>query len=453
MELRFSPINRLPYDILREIIIYTAVFPDLYDDSLSHVQVVSPPIVASHICRSWRHALLSDPTMWTCISVPTMKPNFIMELLHRSGSSSLNVFIVLKRPRTNIREYNGVQTMLPHLFEQMGRFKSLYIRMLAPLGKYSKTLGKYYDRILSYLPRPAPRLRMFFLWYRSPSQNPGETSLDSLFSGDAPNLKSISHLLSSDLREINRPLFHDLFELHLYLRYVPSLDYNRFFNFLELSPRLKLLHISMDSNKGFVPVPSAFSSTRQVSFPYLKMLVFEADRDLGLLNTVLETISLPMNAKFQITIQSLFESSSPMRQYLSQARFTSLTFRFFESRVTLSFEGDPASEYLNQFGGSTFTCDLKMTELINDWNLLMEYTQPSNITRLNFDFVWLPPYMSKLFEFKLFPIIIASAAMRNVESITILVPDDSKILPTLLFLSGLLPNPDEIAAVEYHNVV
>lgn len=137
---------RFPYDVLREIVLHAHIytFKPGRDDPNILLQLPSPPIVASHVCRSWRYSLLSDTSMWTCLLIPQMKPDGILELLRRSGSAPLNVFLKLEHSRE--LEHENVSHMLFSLFQQIHRFRLLYVYVYpCILVPYIHRFGKYCD--------------------------------------------------------------------------------------------------------------------------------------------------------------------------------------------------------------------------------------------------------------------------------------------------------------------
>lgn len=173
------------------------------------MQYHPPQSHPTFVARSWRRTLLSDSTIWTCLVIPEMKHDRIMELLRRSGSSLLNVYVKLKfRGYHELKAYDDISNVLSTIFQEIHRFKVLHLRIDKDFRDTSYHLLQTSVRqVLSFIQRPAPQLRTFcFLHSNLPID---EIFLNTLFSGDAPNLKNI-HLA---FLELNCPLFHDLPEL------------------------------------------------------------------------------------------------------------------------------------------------------------------------------------------------------------------------------------------------
>ena len=466
MALHFPSFTRLSYDVLREIILYDSVYtmePDERDEPPLHFHVVSPPIVASHVCRSWRHALLSDSTMWTCLSIPNMKPSGVMELLRRSGSSLLSVFIKLK----NDRRLDCVDTlsMLSAVFRELHRFKVLHMQINPE--SYGDTqlkpgvLKRLVRQALSYLLRqPAPKLQTFFVWYTYVLDGPHKTNfLKTLFSGNAPNLKHIHHQISGDLGEIGCPLFHDLSELHLSL--IRPVNTDHFLEFLELSPRLNFLRVHINYHHDDV-LSYVETSKRRVNLPNLQTLVLEVNHAVEVMDLIFANVTFPSSVKWQVTTQYMesFEDASHVFQYLPrpQVPFTSLYVQL-TNILAFTFEEKPLSNHTDYFNrhklGYAYS---DFIELMDLWHPLMKLIESYVITHLSFEVD--PPYYispEKLFEFDVYPIIIAPLSS-NLESLTVTYKkkiygedsfSDGKYNPCLSYLSEFMPNLGASLASEY----
>lgn len=223
--------------------LYTYVFAlELSEEAKFDVEVLAPPIIASHVCRSWRRALLSDATMWTCIVFPDMNPEWIVELLRRSDSSLLNVFLSAeKRDEWN---YDESESVLTAIFQHIHRFKFLRVQVnvweQGPLPPPSDSELVLAQLAVSYLQRPAPKLQTLSFWYNYldwydyldnvPDSTPDYAVIKKLFSGDAPRLKRMHHRLSRNLMELDCPLFHNLSEMRLTLLF--NLNFSRFLDLL-----------------------------------------------------------------------------------------------------------------------------------------------------------------------------------------------------------------------------
>lgn len=212
-----SPIQRIPYDILREILLYDEEYaPSMgFDEPSFDIKVLEPPITASHVCRSWRHALLSDSTMWTGLVIHTMKPDGIMELLRRSGSASLTVLLQLNWV-CELGDRSETLIMLFTLFKQIHRFNVLRVQ-LDLLGNQQLPFSAVFDvsveLIMVSFQQPAPRLQTFSFSYghlENSTYNPKFAAIANLFSGNAPNLKRVHHRLSREFRKPCSDAFNNI---------------------------------------------------------------------------------------------------------------------------------------------------------------------------------------------------------------------------------------------------
>lgn len=458
---RPSSFTLLPYHTLRDIILYNSVYtmePEESDEHFLHFHVVSPPIVASQVCRSWRYALLSDSMMWTCISMPDMKPSCIMELLRRSGPSLLNVFIKLQNDHR--LGCHGTLSTLSAVFLEIHRFKVLHLQVNPGIfcGPQLEpgVLGGMIQRALSYLKRPAPKLQTFFAWYSDALEGLDETKfLKTLFSKNAPNLKHIHHRLSHDI--VDCSLFYNLTELHLALFGLHPIDSGRFLNLLRASPRLKLLrvHNSWDWHRG-LPIVKV-SSRHRVKLPHLQILVLEVNYAVALLLLVFKHVTFPSNVKWQITAR--YKSVSRMLRYVPRVPFTSLHIELTDV-LALTFRERSSPDYINHFKHNKLVYRYEdFIDLMDFWDPLKEFIESLNITHLSYEVD--PPYYispEDLFEFDATRTIIAPLS-GNLESLTITfkkkdddeddTSSDGKDDSSLSYLTEFIPNLGASLALEY----
>lgn len=182
-------INNLPYDVFRQIIIHANTYtlkPLPHSGDFSTIQRLAPPLSASCVCRAWRCALLSDRMMWTDLSIPDVKPSGIKELVPRSQSAPLNVSLIIE---DRVLRYKGLSAVLSVIFQNIDRFESLRVYIENQTTSRAPPIGQ----LLSSLRSPAPMLQTFSF---SASPYFQRIVLKNLFSGSAPNLKSLNYQVS-----------------------------------------------------------------------------------------------------------------------------------------------------------------------------------------------------------------------------------------------------------------
>lgn len=344
----------VPYDILREIILLSNMYipkPEEIDEPELDLHLVSPPIAASHVCRSWRYDLVSDPFMWTCLLIPQIKPSGIIEILRRSGSAPLNVFLIIKHPyRQDHYDRAGV---LKALFRQIHRFKILHLQVniwgyYRPRTSSVNHLEILIQTVLPYLRQPAPNLETLRFWYKNTSRL-DQTFLTTLFSGEAPNLKQIHYRPSFDFRESSCSLFHNLSELYLTVP-AHTIELSHLLDFIGLSPHLKLLRVYRDGGSAIAyQFPSSF---RKVNLPFLERIILEVDCTSELVDLILECVTFSRHTNWHITVQHQRYNDSPhLPELVSRAHFATFRILFNQYRgvdLTLK-EEEHGPQYLNQF--------------------------------------------------------------------------------------------------------
>lgn len=380
-----SPIQRISYDVLREIMLYADENTPIMglDEPFFDIKLLVPPITVSHVCSSWRRALLSDPTMWTCLLVNTMKPNGIMELLRRSGSAPLTVVLHLN----NACEmgYKEILAMLSALFEQIHRFSALYMRIELWDNRYpfSEIMKASVGVIMSSFQRPAPTLQTLSFSYShfgiGRNFNPEYAAITDLFTGNAPNLKRVHHRLSREFREPHSAAFNNISELYLtppFLMWFDSL-----LDLLAASPYLKLFHFHDIFHD--VQVISDPSSERKVHLPHLEKLKLEVNTTAEISDLFMKHVTFPSNTIWHISIPCLpdFVKWPSLRQLLSQARFTDLDTRISPQSGSFSFAEDPTD---NRPHVNIFTCQYSTVEELRSlWQPMIRILKSSHITRMD----------------------------------------------------------------------
>ena len=88
-----AAINRLPQEVIA--LVPTHFDPRSPGDTLN----------ATHVCRYWRAALVSSPTLWTITDATRMMPSLIQLYLERSGMSPLDVTLGAKTPEHTLQKF------------------------------------------------------------------------------------------------------------------------------------------------------------------------------------------------------------------------------------------------------------------------------------------------------------------------------------------------------------
>lgn len=338
--------------------------------------------------------------MWTCISAPQLNPDGILELLRRSGSALLNVFLEFDSEVCDSElEHESTSNMFSTLFQQIHRFKALYVYVFS---KYCfswspKVVAEASIRqILPYLQRPAPKLQSFcfkHVEFLVSEAKLDETFLDTLFSGETPNLKCIHReLFDGALRQLQpNPLIRDLSELHLTMVDNSSrVDSDLLLDYFELSPCLKLFSFQVfcdpDGNMISATCPRR---DRKINLPHLQKLVLNVDFAVELLDVIFNHLSFPSNIEWKVVSEPVELGTSPqLLQLLSQAQFTSLHISFDnEGMVTFSFTkccNPPCLGLVNDHELVFIQNDL--CPISDYWHLLWQSVKPSDITHLGFYF-------------------------------------------------------------------
>lgn len=448
---KMAAFERFPHEVFKEVMFHSYVYtPELPGEANFPIEVLSPPVPASQVCRSWRYALLSDPTMWTCIVFPKMNSEWIMELLRRSGPSLLNVFLSIAQNMTaeTIRSYDETSSLLSALFQQIHRFKILRMQVVVctrgPIPPPSDSIEELAELALSKLQQPAPNLETLSFCYIYPDDELGLTSdytvIRKLFLGDAPRLTRLHHSLTRRLEELNSPVFHNLTELRLALNF--DLNFSRFLDLLELSPRLKHLLVYVEWEHTILAYLER-PSDRKVHLPLLEKLVLQVNFRAELTDLILAHVTLPPSTQWRVVspYESDIELSSSVSQILSRAHFTSLHIRAFPSSVWLTFQEKLDGNRTNCF--VLYIWHENLLDLVNAWNSVVHaFKIASSITHMEIEFG-----SSGCFYFEIFPILFTP--MSNLRSL-IVRPDTGRLNDSgpdeirFLCLTALLPNYQDI---------
>lgn len=409
-----SPLKRIPYDILREIMLYTYVFTfhTPFEEPEFHLQATSPPIAASQVCRAWRQSLLSDSTMWTCLFIFRANDKWIMELLRRSNTALLHVFLDVDEilRYTNYKNCDKMQRMLFSVFHEIYRFRTLRLRMnhgVPRLPSFPSIEAKTVEHILSYLQQPAPKLQVLSSWYDKTDSDdnsiPEYSIVDNLFSKNAPNIKRINHRLSltSAFSASDCSAFHDLSELCLTL--FSEVDFNRFLDILVLSPSLKSLRVCVDGNSYTTVTWNSSEIRNRLILPHLENLFLDAQHVADLVQSFFQVVIVPPNIGWYIFLENSrgFESSSLVR-FLSRENLEFLHIETETSTLTKylhlfsgknSIENDYNCSYTNEF----VYAHRRVDNSTNFWDLLMNAVVLTKITHIVLIDLWDFSEVSRLF--------------------------------------------------------
>lgn len=299
-------------------------------------EISYPPIGASHVCRSWREALLSDPTMWTCIVVPKIDKGQTEEFLLRSGSASLNVFV------DKIGELDT--HALASVMQEIHRFRVLEVDILGSRGV------RTVHQTLSSLEHPAPRLEYLAFHVYALRFLEDQAFPRTLFSGNTPNLRHVYlYLLEGFQRYFSSPLFQNLSEIQLQICHTTLVSSDAFFDAFEQCPHLRILGIHATCHK-----PTASLSTlsrRQVHLPHLQRLSLQAfyvEPAFVAANFVFQSLIFPLdNLEFDIRIHGFHPERfgvESLSQLLVQQRYTQLSLEFTTKDTVDVLFSDPKND-------------------------------------------------------------------------------------------------------------
>lgn len=317
-------LDRLPYEIFKEIIQTSNPFvsphrrPDKDPIPYELVGISLPPIKASHVCRSWRMALLNDPAMWTCLRIPQMRPDAVKEMLRRSGTSRLNVFIepLPHSPCLTVQEIN----MLAAVFRsEVHRLRGLQITdIIDGPGR------QWVFVVLPYLKQPAPELQKFYLKVSQEAVPLNGDFLRALFSGNTPCLSHVFQRLSGSQTLTCCPLFQNLSSLYFEVTGSITIHCDTLLDILQLSPQLYTFGLKF-SYPTLPIVPPA--SSHVVRLPCLRQLSLWGYSNADVINYVLNHLVFPLeNLEYHIQCNKSYSSPSALLlQLLTQRRPTFLS--------------------------------------------------------------------------------------------------------------------------------
>lgn len=343
-------LDRFPYEIFRQIIrssldAHSARFTIPDSDGLSPL----PPTKMTHVCRSWRFALISDTTMWTWISLPTMTQDQVTEMLRRSGSAPLKVLLYTSAydaaARLDISHFENTELAL--IFQEIHRFQSF------ELITYSLPAASLLKYLSQQLNQPAPLLRELFLdIYPGIVKNEDWNILQTLFSGNTPRLEHVYHRIITDLSgPLSSPLFRNLSSLHLDLLR-RTFDYDSLLDLLELSRGLRVFELVI---VGLCEAP-VYNADRRVCLPYLDSLSVLGYNAAEVTNFLLERVAFSSNdVDYRIVGRDIRRISNfpALMKFISQRRHTSLSMSIRSPipEIRITFSNNSGAGFGTTFAG------------------------------------------------------------------------------------------------------
>ena len=147
-----APISVLPPETLCEVFLHVAGIGDRGHDGLP-TDSSYRWIRITHVCKHWRAAALSCPTLWTKLRVTTQQP-WMTEILARSKKAPLDVTAILSEP-VSARPSSPLadECSLTMVLEHLARIRSLSITIQKGLT----------IRVVQLLDGPAPLLESLVL--------------------------------------------------------------------------------------------------------------------------------------------------------------------------------------------------------------------------------------------------------------------------------------------------
>ena len=124
-----QPINRLPRDVLVLIPHFFTEEAEVSDTGYNDFSMNAPLITMTHVCRSWRNALLSTTSLWKKINFSVSKSQQAEGFLRRSGNQPLDIFHYLE-------DQDRVEPFLSATLHNVSRLRRLKIGSSFPLPRW-----------------------------------------------------------------------------------------------------------------------------------------------------------------------------------------------------------------------------------------------------------------------------------------------------------------------------
>jgi len=301
----FAPINQFPPEVL-------SLIPGYLDDDVYSMD--QDLIALTHVCRGWRDAFTSCPSLWTRLDC--MDIDKTHTYIQRAKSSPLEVRLTKAR-NTNYLDA-AFSLVVPHL------------RRLKSLSVYADTLP---DDLRHFHCREPLLEELNIILYHH--NNP---TLDStLFEGDLSSLRELNLR-----RVITRLPWNNMENLRvLNLRSCPSgYDLTRLLDFFESAPLLHTVEL-----RDSIPNATNIPPRRIVPLPHLITLSIISDTSPSIL---LNHLCIPTGASLILRFQ--FDSEkSPLLDYLPGE---SDNFKNLSHITTVNLSFHPGDKFVRLSGPS-----------------------------------------------------------------------------------------------------
>ncbi|KAG8992692.1 hypothetical protein FRB90_000930 [Tulasnella sp. 427] len=174
-------INNLPYDVFHKIFTICHGQPTITDNSF--------PILASHVCRIWRHHALDTGTLWTKHEFRTRSPNFEKHSTFMDRANGAPLDVIIDETPFRSSSVKHAKEIMRLLVQHVSHLRTLEV-WRAPL----KILRIIFDRFAEL---PAPQLRKLTVrsdkstaWYAG--GRPTKWKFQPFVRTEAPNLRELN---------------------------------------------------------------------------------------------------------------------------------------------------------------------------------------------------------------------------------------------------------------------
>ena len=235
-----------------------------------------PLITMTHVCRSWRNALLSTPSLWTQIDFSTYESKQAEGFLNRSGEQLLDIY------QAFISE-EDTEPFLSTTLPNTHRLQRLEIASYLP----------DLESVLKRFTRPAPELECLEITNAIDITDRDMGFHSTIFEGRFPKLLSLSlHWLHMNLPSFSFPSLK-----RFNFMTGTNIPVERLTSFLERHPLLEYIQISVPCVVVGLPAPPR----KRVQLDALKELRFN---ELACSSGLLNHLSLPKCT--EVVLEGLF---------------------------------------------------------------------------------------------------------------------------------------------------
>jgi len=301
----FSPVSRLPREVLEKILTMRTLEGDL--------------LTASCVCRHWRDTLTSSPRLWTKFQCANVAQT--LQYLARSEPVPINV----------VGDFNSDIETLVALGSATNRFGSLALR-LRPFDLLE---------VFHLFSTPAPameHLEISTTPYRGDGPAFRPTIPATFLGGSAPALKSLY------LNGINTTLNFSEFPALTHLTLTTNLQVFDMSEMFRLFATAKLLEVVSIKFSG--PTTSIPGSQRVIRLPHLKRLNF-SNTVGGFPKRLLSLLAMPSVEDVKLDVSLVGEDTRTIQDFLP-ARFRNFPHLLKVNNLKLDI---PHSHCTIQFGG------------------------------------------------------------------------------------------------------